>query len=135
LRTGGLEASAFPSAEVVALALSTCLKGGVPFKATAGLHHPFPKFDSTVQATMHGFVNLFAAAALGHARRLGPAEVQAILEDADPAHFAFTEEGLRWRGLEVNTAEIEFARTVAVMPFGSCSFDEPRDDLRALGWL
>jgi hypothetical protein len=134
LRTGGLEPAAFPSNEQIAFALSACLAEGVPFKATAGLHHPLPRFDAGVQARMHGFINLFTAGVLIDARGIGADKVCAILTDNDPLHFCFSEDSLSWQGLAASTDEIARARQ-KVLSFGSCSFDEPRDDLRALGWL
>jgi hypothetical protein len=135
LRTGGLEPAAFPSSEQIAFALTTCLNETVPFKATAGLHHPLPRFDPGVHARMHGFVNLFSAGVLVQARGIGADRVRAILDDADPTHFRFSEDGLEWQGLTAGAEEIARARRTAVLSFGSCSFDEPRDDLRELGWL
>jgi hypothetical protein len=134
LRTGGLERSAFLSCEQIAFALSACLAEGVPFKATAGLHHPFPRFDPGVGARMHGFINLFTAGLLIHAGRISVDQARAVLEDDEPAHFRFTGTGLEWQGLTASTEEIVRARQ-QVLSFGCCSFDEPRDDLRALGWL
>ena len=83
---------------------------------------------------MHGFINLFTAGVLIHARGIGADRVCAILEDDEPAHFRFTDAGLDWQGLTASTEEIIRA-CAKVVSFGSCSFDEPRDDLRALGWL
>jgi hypothetical protein len=134
LRTGGLEPAAFPSSEQTAFALSACLAEGVPFKATAGLHNPLPRFDPTIGVRMHGFINLFTAGVLICARDIGADQVGAILDDDDPLHFSFSEAGLEWQGLSASTEEIAQARQ-DVLSFGSCSFDEPRDDLRALGWL
>jgi hypothetical protein len=134
LRCGGLEASAFPSAERIAFVLQRCAEHAVPLKATAGLHHPLPRFDSALQATMHGFLNLFAA---GVFRSLGPVEAQTLvqlLHDDQPGHFAFTD-GLRWQELRATPEQIARARQSDVVSFGSCSFDEPREDLRELGWL
>jgi hypothetical protein len=134
LRTGGLEPAAFPSCEEIAFALSASLAAGVPFKATAGLHHPFPRFDPTIGTRMHGFINLFTAGVLIHARGIGADRTCAILEDNEPTHFRFTDAGLEWQELTASPEEIVRARRT-VLSFGSCSFDEPRDDLRALGWL
>jgi hypothetical protein len=134
LRTGGLEASAFPSPEQVARVLCACRDAGVPLKATAGLHHPLRRHDPGLGTRMHGFINLFAAGALALAHGLPVEQVADVLADEDSADFTFTAEGLRWRGLFVPTAEIAAARRQTVS-FGSCSFDEPRADLRALGWL
>jgi hypothetical protein len=135
LRCGGLEAAAFPSPEQVAFTLDTCRSAGVPLKFTAGLHHPLRHLDPGLQTPMHGFVNVLTAGALAHSRHLGAEQIRAILEDEDPSHFIFTDEAMRWKDLRASTEEIAAARREAVLSFGSCSFDEPRDDLRALGWL
>ncbi len=134
LRTGGLEPAAFPPREQIAFALSACVTAPVPFKATAGLHHPFPRFEPGVNARMHGFVNLFTTGVLMHARSIGADRACAILEDNEPSHFRFTDAGLDWQGLKASTEEVLRARKT-VLSFGSCSFDEPRDDLRVIGWL
>ncbi len=135
LRCGGLEASAFPSGAQIADALRRCLDAGLHFKATAGLHHPLPRFDSSVQTRMHGFINVFLAGALAHARNLNVKHLQTLLEDDRAEHFTFTDRGAVWQNHRITTAEIAAARREFVISFGSCSFDEPRDDLRALGWL
>src|SRR5262249_28283719 len=55
LRTGGLEAAAFPPPEQVATTLVSCARWALPFKATAGLHHPLRHFDADLQTPAHGF--------------------------------------------------------------------------------
>ena len=135
LRTGGLEASAFPSCSRVALALAQCLRAGVPMKATAGLHHPLPRFDAGLQARMHGFINLLLAGVLGQVHPLSPTTLQEILEEEDPLQFSFSDDHLAWRDLRATTEQVGRAGRTAILSFGCCSFDEPRDDLRALGWL
>ena len=135
IRCGGLEASAFPSPKQVAGAITSCRDKGVPLKATAGLHHPIRHFDAAVQAKMHGFLNVFAAGVLTFANRLSEKEIQAIIEDEDAKNFVFDDEGLRWKTHRAKTAQIEAARREFITSFGSCSFDEPRDDLRALGLI
>jgi hypothetical protein len=135
LRSGGLEASAFPSSEQIAFAIAACRNARVPLKFTAGLHHPIRHFDAGVATKMHGFINVFAAGVLAHARGFEPAQIQGIIEDEDAGHFVFADGGLRWQDHQVATAEIVEARKRLVTSFGSCSFDEPRDDLRTLGWL
>ncbi|MGH7174617.1 MAG: hypothetical protein ACRELG_30485 [Gemmataceae bacterium] len=134
LRCGGLEASAFPSSQQVANALWRCLDAGIPFKATAGLHHPLPRFDAGVQARMHGFVNVFLAGVLVHARNLSAKQLCSLLEDDTPKHFSFSHKAATWGKHRATTAEIAAARREFVLSFGSCSFDEPREDLRSLGW-
>lgn len=135
LRCGGLEASAFPTPEQVAGVLLSCRDHGLALKATAGLHHPIRRFDPGVQAHMHGFVNVFGAAALAATGRVTEAQVRAVIEDEDAAAFTFDDTGFRWRELHAGPEEIEAARRSLALAFGSCSFDEPRADLRALGWL
>jgi hypothetical protein len=135
LRCGGLEAAAFPAPEQIAFALHACLAAGVPLKFTAGLHHPLRRFDPGVQAHAHGFLNVFAAGTLGHAHGLNEEEIRAVLSDEEAGHFACDAAGLRWRDLLATPDQVAAARREAVTSFGSCSFDEPRDDLRAMGWL
>jgi hypothetical protein len=133
LRCGGADAAAFPSVEQVAYVLHICLQDDVAFKATAGLHHPFRRYDPGVQTYMHGFVNVFAAGVLG--AFTDQATLRLILDDDDPSHFKFDHEGLSWGERHVSVKQIASARRAKVLSFGSCSFDEPRDDLRAIGWL
>jgi hypothetical protein len=135
LRCGGLEASAFPSSEQVAAVLHGCLEAGVPFKATAGLHHPLPRFDAAVQARMHGFINVFLAGVLLYSRNVPLEQIRRLLDDDRADHFSFTDKGASWKRHRVSTAAIAVARRDFVRSFGSCSFEEPRQDLRALGWL
>jgi hypothetical protein len=136
LRSGGVEAKAFPSPEQVALAIATCRDARVPIKFTAGLHHPIRHHNDSVQTKMHGFINVFAAATIANAhRQVDAKQAQAILEDESAASFSFDENSLKWRSLEVTTSQIEAARREFAISFGSCSFDEPREDLRNLRWL
>jgi hypothetical protein len=134
LRCGGTTAAGFPPPEDVALAITACRDAGVPLKFTGGLHHPIRHFDAGVQATMHGFLNVFAAAVLVHARGLDQEQLLPILLDEEPASFRFGEDGFRWRDRHATVAEIEASRR-QVVSFGSCSFGEPVHDLRGLGLL
>jgi hypothetical protein len=135
LRCGGLEASAFPTAEQIAFVIRNAIMNGVPLKATAGLHHPFPRFDAAVGTKMHGFVNVFGAGVLAYAQYLEPTLMVGLLRDENRGHFVFDKTGFHYGTLHATTAEIAAARQEGVISFGSCSFDEPRDDLRTVGWL
>jgi hypothetical protein len=135
LRCGGPEAAAFPTSEQVAGVLTACARRNVPFKATAGLHHPIRHFDAKLQTPVHGFLNVFGAGVLAAALRLRERTVQTIIEDEDPSHFVFTDDAFRWKDKSAPVEAIVRARRDRVVSFGSCSFDEPRDDLRALGLL
>lgn len=135
LRCGGLEAAAFPSVEQVAFCIQECRAADVPFKATAGLHHPLPRYAAEVQTTMHGFINLFGAGVLAKSCDLKEDQIERILADDDASHFAFTDEHFSWGEWQVATEDIAAIRRECLICFGSCSFDEPRQDLRELGWL
>ena len=134
IRTGGITPDAFPAIENVAGFLRACKEKGVAFKATAGLHHPLRCVKpltyepNAPTGTMHGFVNVFLAAALlDHA--------EGILAETDPGTFTFDDDGASWRGHRVSTEELRTMRRDFATSFGSCSFEEPISDLRELGWL
>jgi hypothetical protein len=135
LRCGGLEPAAFPAPEQVAAVIVACRDLGVPMKATAGLHHPLHHFDVGLKTPMHGFLNIFGGAALAAARSLDQSALQRVIEDEDAGHFQFEADGFRWRDLWCSTDAITDARRKLALAFGSCSFEEPRDDLRALKLL
>lgn len=134
LRTGGVTADAFPFPEQVAWAIAAARDAGVPMKATAGLHHPVRHYNGGVQTKMHGFLNVFGAGVLAVTHGLSVEQIQNILEDEDPASFIFDESGFAWKNIHAGHEKIARARQ-NVVSFGSCSFDEPREDLQALGFL
>lgn len=135
LRTGGVESAAFPSPGRVASVIESCRDAGVPLKFTAGLHHPFRRYDASVQTHMHGFVNVFAAGVLARTHRLDQHDILAIIEEEDPRRFIFTDDFLGWNDFEASLEEVREARQHRAISFGSCSFDEPREDLKRLGLL
>lgn len=126
LRTGGLEAEAFPAVEAVADFIGRCAAAGVPFKATAGLHHPFPTPSDVEGATEHGFVNLLAAT---RAALAGADDLTGCLTEQDRAAFELAT--ATWRGTGADLAP--GALRSALAGIGSCSIDEPAGYLRDLG--
>jgi hypothetical protein len=118
VRCGG---ASVPTAEALAGFIRGCRDLELPFKATAGLHHPIRRNGR------HGFLNLLAAAAFGD-------EAEA-LADEDPGAFSLTTDGFAWRNRIAAPAEIGRVRREIFVAFGSCSAQEPIDDLRALGIL
>jgi hypothetical protein len=98
--------AAVPSVEQVALVIACCREAGVAFKATAGLHHPVRRGEE------YGFLNLLAATAAPAGR------LEEVLAEEDPAAIDFAD-----------------ADRALFTSFGSCSWREPVDDLRALGLL
>ena len=84
---------------------------------------------------MHGFLNVFIAGVLAHSAQLEQEQLVCILEDEDRESFTFDESELRWKDLPASTEQVAAVRRDHVISFGSCSFDEPRADLRSLGLL
>ncbi len=140
IRTGGVTAEAFPSAAAVVQFLTSCAAAGVPFKATAGLHHPLrgeyrlTYAPDSASGTMFGFLNVMCAGMLvGHG--IPTREAIALLEERDPTAFHVGDDGIRWRDWLVPFADIANARTNSANSFGSCSFEEPINDLKRLTLL
>ncbi len=133
-RCGGVVASAFPTADQIAHALILCRDHQVPFKATAGLHHPIRHYNESVQTKMHGFINVFGAGILAQVHALTADQTAAILNEEEPHNFQFTETHFAWKNLSATPGQITQARNL-FLAYGSCSFDEPREDLQKLGWL
>lgn len=145
LRTGGVLPEAIPPVEAVTTFVWECAKRRVPFKATAGLHHPVRgqqrlTYDAaSPTAVTHGFLNVFVAAAvawsLPAASDDGRAMVAAILSETSPRAFVVDDAGVSWRDVRVDVASLEACRGEFALAFGSCSFEEPVDDLETLGYL
>jgi hypothetical protein len=95
-----------PSVEQIALVIAACREAGLPFKCTAGLHHAVRRGDE------HGFLNILAATTAPNAR------LESVLAEEDAA------------ALDLDSPDRSLFRS-----FGSCSWREPVDDLRALGLL
>jgi hypothetical protein len=137
LRTGGMKPEAIPAVEDVAGFIVACAERRLPFKATAGLHHPVrashPLTDAAdaPRAVMHGFLNVFLAAAFAWH---GKHDIEPVLSESDPAAFRFDDQA-RWRDWSLDAKQVRAARLAFAHSFGSCSFDEPVRDLEALGHL
>ena len=140
VRTGGVTADAFPTTADLLRFLRTAVSAGVPFKATAGLHHPIrAQYRLTYEpdsasGTMYGFLNLFLAAAFLR-QGMGDAEAARLLEETDPASLAFDPSGISWRGHRLDAEALVESRARGLSSFGSCSFEEPIGDLASLHLL
>ncbi len=138
IRTGGVTTDAIPSARVTAEFLRACVAVGVPFKATAGLHHlvrgeyPLTYEPVSMRATMFGFLNVFMAAALAHADAPLDIVVQ-VLEEREPGAFEARADQLCWRDRCLTSTALLRMRDAALYSFGSCSFQEPIAELTAAG--
>jgi len=134
MRTGGVTADAFPTSAQIASALVVPATHLVPIKFTAGLHHPLRQYREEVQTKMHGFLNVLGAAVLAAEHRWDAAQTTAMLADEAVNSFKFDDEFFGWRDWKIDFERIRDRRRF-VTSFGSCSFDEPREDLRALKLL
>jgi len=147
LRCGGVVENAIPAVPAVTEFVACCAELNLPFKATAGLHHPLRGVHplscaaNAPRGTMHGFVQLFTAAAMAwravHERHVVPREAMtACLLDREASHFRLQDESLTWRGsgtvLTWKADELRRLRTEFAMSFGSCEFYEPMNGLMAL---
>jgi hypothetical protein len=140
VRTGGDSAACFPSAESLVEFFAACIARNLPFKATAGLHHPvrsshrFTYEPDSPSGTMHGFLNVFLAASFMLYGMDASAATEGLNEQSADS-FHFTEENASWRNHTLSKAQLRHARQSFCLSFGSCSFTEPLDDLRAIQLL
>ncbi|HEY4139539.1 MAG TPA: hypothetical protein VGN65_13840, partial [Casimicrobiaceae bacterium] len=140
IRTGGVTAEAIPAAADVIRFMRCCIEARVAFKATAGLHHPLRADRSLTysieapRGVMYGFLNVFLAAAF---LEFGASDVDAqrVLEEQDAAAFTVRDGAIAWGDRSLSAAQLRATRDVVAVSFGSCSFREPVDDLRALSLL
>lgn len=140
VRTGGVTKDSFPSPEWLVSFLRCSIDAEVAFKATAGLHHPMRGVYRLTYAQrapvgdMYGYLNLFLAAAFmvgGGTEN----DAAAILCERDRGAFSLLPNGIGWHGRSIDTRAIRATRDRVAMSFGSCSFREPVDELRALAGL
>ncbi|HAF04415.1 MAG TPA: hypothetical protein DCG89_11525 [Spartobacteria bacterium] len=134
LRTGGVTADAFPTSGEIAKALVAPATHQVPIKFTAGLHHSLRQYRDEVQTKMYGFLNVLGAAVLAAEHKWDEKQTSAMLDDEDAKSFSFDDEFFAWREWKIDIKRLKDRRRF-VTSFGSCSFDEPREDLRALKLL
>ncbi|MFG3341353.1 hypothetical protein [Glycomyces sp. NPDC048151] len=123
-RTGGVRAELYPDEAELAGAVAAAVAVGLPFKATAGLHHAIRNTDRDTGFEQHGFLNLLAATdalASGVSER----EARALLAERDGHAVA------SWvRGLDESRAR---RAREAFLSFGTCSITDPLNELTALG--
>jgi hypothetical protein len=140
IRTGGETADKFPAPENVVEFMRLCAAARVPFKATAGLHHPLRSVHrlnyepDSPSALMHGFLNVFLGAAFLRGGMDAALTVDVLKEESASA-FCFGADGVSWREHRLGRDEIAAVRRDFSISFGSCSFTEPIDDLRSLHLL
>ena len=151
LRCGGIVKEAFPSVEQMAAMIQTCALIGIPMKCTAGLHHPIRHFAEEYDAYMHGFINTFGAGVFT-SNFPNPKNSQErfrmfillshLIGEQVADNFDFEDEGMIWKVgddrdsiFEFDNNSIKNCRGKNMISYGSCSFQEPIDDLKQLGWM
>lgn len=141
IRTGGVVPEAFPRPEEIARFMRTCMAANVPFKCTAGLHHPvrcrkpLTYAEDAPVGMMYGFLNVFLAAAFAR-DGFKPGVIRELLEDEWEESFEFDAGGVLWRQEHfISTTQLIYLREKGAISFGSCSFEEPIADLQEIGLL
>lgn len=110
LRTGGVRADLYPDEAELAATVAALVAAGVPFKATAGLHHALRNTDPETGFEQHGFLNLLAATDAHDAEAMAAVLAERAAAPAVPS-------------------------TSLLRSIGTCSITEPIDELTALGLL
>ena len=151
LRCGGIVKEAFPSVEQVAAMIQNCSINQVPLKFTAGLHHPIRHHSKEYNTEMHGFINMFSASAFASTFPTPNNEQEKfrmfillahMIDCQNETDFDFQKDKMVWKvgddrdsRFEISRKAIEKSRQNTGISFGSCSFQEPMDDLKQLGWM
>jgi hypothetical protein len=135
LRCGGVSPALIPPVARVARVAASCRDARVFLKLTAGLHHPVRGMGRLDGVPMHGFLNVVGASLLAWSGGLGAEELEPVVAETDPRAFRLDAAAFGWRAHTVPAALIARLRGEAVTGLGTCSFAEPRDDLRSLGLL
>ena len=131
IRMGGTTADLFPDPDAVLAWLLAVVARGLPFKATAGLHHPlrgvYPLtyLADSPSTVMYGFLNLVVATML--AQQGAPAlDIREALLESDGRRLRSNGQSLEWRHYRLT--DLERCRA-GFHGFGSCAFREPIDEL------
>ncbi len=131
LRTGSVVPDEIPPVEDVARFIRECADRNLPWKATAGLHHPLPATrpltyePDAPRGPMLGYLGVILATARALADPDLPAgELRSLLTDPRPPDLE-----------RFPAASISTARTNGCLSIGSCSFVEPLEGAEALSLL
>jgi hypothetical protein len=123
VRCGGAAAEDFPPVEHLAQFIKSCADNGIPFKATAGLHHAVRHFDPSLGVDRHGFLNLLLA-------------VCEAVEGRDPTPvLRSTDVGRLVQMAHAVSDETAARARRLLVSYGSCNTTAPLDDLCALGLI
>jgi hypothetical protein len=138
VRTGGVKAVDIPAAEAVLAFLAACAAERLPFKATAGLHHPVRGLAPLTYAAgspcvmMFGYLNLILAATVLWERR-AETDALAVLTAQGRTALHLEDQAIEWAGVRVTADQLGRARREFALAIGTCSFTEPLAEVHELG--
>lgn len=112
-----------PSSGELAQFIASCVRHGVSFKLTAGLHHALPSTDAHSGIRQHGFLNTLAATWMAIQGASRP-DITTLLDSNELPAVASV----------LADADVSRLRSV-YRSFGSCSICEPVDELYHLDLL
>lgn len=138
IRCGGITADAMLPAGPIVSFMQACRTAGVPFKCTAGLHHALPGQyrltyeDNPPMGPMQGFVNTFVAAILIGAKAIDEDTALELMAETNGSNFVLSDQHIGWKEHTVPVATAVEQRNRFALSYGSCSFDEPTQELAEL---
>ncbi len=138
IRCGGITADAMLPAEPIVGFMQACRTAGVAFKCTAGLHHALPGEyrltyeDNPPMGPMQGFVNTFVAAILIGAKAIDEGTALQLMAETNGGNFVLSDQHIGWKEHTVPVATAVEQRTRFALSYGSCSFEEPTQELAEL---
>ena len=117
--------------EKLAIIIPLVTEFNLPFKATSGLHHPIIETQPYGEANKLGFINLTMALMLSRALpgKFKGAAVERCLEGRSVRNFTFTDSKAGFEEFVITGAELQSAKKLSHFSIGSCSINEPDDDL------
>lgn len=139
IRTGGITPQSIPTIETLTNTFLLLAKHSLSFKVTAGLHVPVPNFNQTVNAQMHGFLNVIFSSFFAFFYDLYfqksscsiKQTIAALLQSIDYSNCRIQNEGV---SVFINDKEMFFSnKTISVFRenyfkgIGTCDFFEPID--------
>ncbi|MCE9618888.1 MAG: hypothetical protein K8R92_03150 [Planctomycetes bacterium] len=135
IRTGGMKPNAHPTPEALAVFIEAAAATKAPMKATAGLHHPVRHMAKSVGCEQFGFFNVVVGACLRYHEMAKGEKLVQVLVEADEKQFKFGPEGLKYKDYKLSLKQIQEARKKFFRAIGSCSFEEPVEELNRLGLI
>ncbi len=131
--TGGAQASAFPAASELAGFIHGAVSLDLPFKLTAGLHHPLPRLDTETGGRAHGFLNVLVATGFALAHDMSRSEIEDVLLDGSIEDWIFGDIQMSWGNHILTVAPNRRCTRDLFESIGSCSVEEALADLSHLG--